>query len=500
MSFMKQNFVHEITILPDGRKLFANDGASLLDVLRSVGVFISAACGGNGTCGKCKVRLISGTVGGVSPDFDNCILSCSAIVKGNIEIELINPIISELTDASSVLPTEADIFGVVDIGTTVIAAATVSESDGKILSALTEMNPQGAYGADVLTRISACNDGKLKILQELATSKISDMLTSLGGGRRFKRVVIAANTTMQHILLGVDPSSIGVYPFTPSFTNTQYRNGAELGIPADEICVLASASAYIGSDITAGAVALNIHNDARTVMLVDVGTNGEVLISHKGKIYAASTAAGPALEGASIECGVAGVKGAISSVGYDNGELVISTVDGEYPVGICGSGLIDLIKVLTEEGIIDQTGAFDYDNDSPLSRKLSIDKFYLTDNVYLSAADIRQFQVAKAAISAGIEALLDNLNIGAADVDLVYIAGGLGNHMKIDSAIRVGMLPKEFLQKTVLIGNTALLGAAFASKSNGNIRTIEEVASKVNVVELSFSEFFRIRYIENMYF
>ena len=120
--------------------------------------------------------------------------------------------------------------------------------------------------------------------------------------------------------------------------------------------------------------------------------------------------------------------------------------------------------------------------------------------MYLSTADIRQFQVAKAAISAGIEALLDNLNIGAADVDLVYIAGGLGNHMKIDSAIRVGMLPKEFLQKTVLIGNTALLGAAFASKSNGNIRTIEEVASKVNVVELSFSEFFRIRYIENMCF
>jgi uncharacterized 2Fe-2S/4Fe-4S cluster protein (DUF4445 family) len=237
--------------------------------------------------------------------------------------------------------------------------------------------------------------------------KTKELIQLLAKGAEIEELCVSANTTMLHLFLGVDPQTIGVYPFVPVFTNERIISGKVLNLPVKTVRLLPSASAYIGSDITAGVLACAMYGNDKTELFVDVGTNGEIVLSHKGKLYATSTAAGPALEGACIECGIGGVLGAIDKVFLEKDELYFTTIGGEKPKGICGSGLIDLLAILKNEKLIDENGTWDEETQSPLLNKLCDDKFYLTESIYLSQKDIRQFQLAKSAILSGIETLLE---------------------------------------------------------------------------------------------
>jgi len=495
---MKSNKAYTIQVVNYGKVIAAKNGDNLLDLLADAGIFLSATCGGTGKCGKCKVKLISGKVDGASKDGKGYILSCRSTVRSDLIIEVPHASTDEAS-TSAILGEGEDFFLALDVGTTTLAAALISAKTQEVLGTYSCLNPQGVYGADVLSRISACQKGKLKALQELILNKTKEIILKMSANG-VKKLVVSANTTMLHVFLGVDPSPIGVYPFTPVFTKTQFIKGEELGLPAEDVCLLASASAYIGSDITSGACYLNLHTSKSTSLFVDVGTNGEILLSHGGKFYATSSAAGPALEGASIECGVGGIDGAVSSVKYENGNLLLSTINGKRPIGICGSGLIDLISVLVEEDLIDECGALNEESASPLSERLRDDRFYLSSDIYLSAKDVRQFQLAKAAISAGIEALIAHCGITESDVEKLYVSGGLGSFMDVENAARIGLLPKNLAPKAISAGNTSLSGAILAAQSGATVGEIEGLCEKIEITELSFSEVFRDKYMENMYF
>lgn len=491
-----------ITILPNNQTLFAENGDLLLDVLAKYGLSISAPCGGKGSCGKCKVKLISGAVDGVTADEKGDILACKARIKSDITLRLSPQAGTGLNDFSwESIQGDKDGFGVVlDIGTTTLALCLIHLSTGKVIEKISALNPQAVYGADVLSRIQACNEGKLPELQKCILQKTDELIQKIAGGKEIEELIVCANTTMLHIFLGVHPQSIGVAPFIPVFTEMQICTGKELNLPVRKVKLLPSASAYIGSDITAGAYACGMHETEKTVLLVDIGTNGEIVLSHKGKLYASSTSAGPALEGACIERGIGGVSGAVDKM-YTNGvELCVSTIDNEKAIGICGSGLIDAIALLSKENLIDETGAFVDDSDSRFSSHLLGDKFYLTDTVWLSQKDIRQVQLAKSAILAGIETLLEENGITIGEVDELLLAGGLAYYMNIENACVIGLLPKTLQAKTRVVGNTALAGARLCVLQENACKKLQTLAKEMQIFELANSKTFQERYIENMYF
>ena len=493
---------YTITIYPKQDKIQARQGEILLEALARQGYYLSADCGGKGTCGKCKVRLLRGETDGAVPDENGDILSCKARVKEDLEIFLSSQSGSGVDIFQSIeMQGTADGLGVIlDVGTTTLAACLVDLRTGETLGKRSALNPQGVYGADVLSRIQACQEGKLGLLQRVILQKSKELIEDLAQGREIKELIVAANTTMLHIFLGVNPQTIGAYPFTPVFTATQKVAGESLGLPVEKVRLLPSASGYIGSDITAGTLACLTENLNKTQLFVDVGTNGEAVLSHQGKLYTASTAAGPALEGACIECGMGGVAGAIDKVWVEHGKLLFTTIDGAAAQGICGSGLIDCIAVLLREGILDESGAFEEENKSALIGRLDDDAFYLTENVYVSQKDVRQFQLAKSAISAGIQTLLKECNVRADEVETLYIAGSLGYHMDVQNAARTGLIPKPLCGKIKTVGNTALSGARLCLLSDEKQKEIENIAQKMQNVELSFSKIFQDLYVENMLF
>ena len=489
-----------VTVLPGGATLVVGKGANLLEVLASSGYFLPAACGGKGTCGKCRVRIVKGSVSG-TPVEDGTVLSCHAAIDTDLTVDVGVQSGTGLSrfDAVQMRGAGEGIGVILDVGTTTLAAAKVDLASGEILARASSLNPQGVCGADVLSRIQAYGEGKGDLLQELILKQTKELIERLDATGAVE-LTVAANTTMLHLFLGVDPSAIGVYPFVPTFTDEQIRSGAELGLDVGTVRLLPSASAYIGSDITAGALAVGMHCDKETALFVDVGTNGEIMLSHGGRLYASSTAAGPALEGACIECGMGGVAGAIDHVSLTGGRLTLSTVENAPARGICGSGLIDLIALLVHEGIIDETGAWDESADSFLAQSLREDRFWLTEEIYLSQGDIRQFQLAKSAIAAGIVTLLSENGVRFEDVTALYLAGGLGYYMSIENAAATGLIPRALKDRTRAVGNTALAGARLCLLDAGMREEIARVAQKAEIAELSFSATFRDAYMDNMMF
>ena len=238
----------------------------------------------------------------------------------------------------------------------------------------------------------------------------------------------------------------------------------------------------------------------KDALFIDIGTNGEIALCSQGKLYATSTAAGPALEGACIECGLGGVDGAIDKVYYQDGNLQFTTIGMVAPKGICGSGLVDLIALFLSEGLIDEGGAWVEDSENPLLSRLNDDKFYVTERIYVSQKDIRQFQLAKAAIMAGVETLLHEQQMRVEDVQALYIAGGLGYYLDAKNAGLVGLLPVKLLSKIQLVGNTSLQGATLCLLKQEHQKRIEDIATNTSVVELSTSPYFMDAYIDNISF
>ena len=479
-------------------------GEILSEYLASRGCYVPAACGGRGTCGKCKVRVLSGA-------FENIrngeVLACKAVCPeggGSIEAESSGYINTEKTIHCGA-ENETDKYGIaLDIGTTTLVAALVDIRSGEIIKQVSELNPQQSFGADVISRISKCTEGKLELLHEVLISGIKQLTDRLfesceinpTHGCVSETMVVAGNTTMLHIFLKENPAQMGASPFIPVFTEQRSIVGSDLGLPIKTVTVLASASAFIGSDITAGLTALDFSEsfDGPT-LFVDIGTNGEIVLytgRNTDRLLVTSVAAGPALEGAGIECGIGGVEGAVCAAKLRGSILKIKTVADGMPCGICGSGLIDIIAELKKAGVIDESG---YMAQAQYNLPSGAEK-----SLYINQNDVRAFQLAKAAVRAGIETLAEYGGIKISEITRVFIAGGLGLYMNIENATEVGLIPRFPNAEVTAVGNTAVKGAAEALiRGEAFCKKVSEIAEKCKSVELSLTDSFSKKFTEYMY-
>lgn len=423
--------------------------------------------------------------------------------------------------------TSGSLFGAaIDIGTTTVAAYLYDLKCGVLKAVGSMLNPQRKYGADVITRISHTkqSDQKLIEMRELITGCINELLQRLAADARIScqeiyHVVFSGNTTMLHFLNGLDASALAAAPFIPVTCGLLQLSAAEGGITINNgglLTEIPCVSAYIGADTVAAVLSSGMYEQDGISLLVDIGTNGEIVLGCKEWLMACSTAAGPAFEGAGLRCGMGGVTGAIDS--FSSGPDYRYTVIGNSaPSGICGSGIIDAIAVLLDEGVVDETGriAGDGGEDSlpAETRKRLVDfdslrSFLIAaenesgtgEPIVITQKDIREIQNAKAAIAAGIETLLHSSGVGYGQINKVYLAGGFGSSLHIGSAARIGLLPQSLAGRVEAIGNASGSGAAECLLSINMLKASEEIAKRIKYVELSASSYFMDKYVDNMMF
>lgn len=398
----------------------------------------------------------------------------------------------------------------IDIGTTGISAYLLDLATGEILHKESCLNPQTEFGGDVLSRISYCLENPLGAdqLRETIIGKINELLTDLTGNasrtKRVYQVVIAGNTTMLHFVLGVYPGSIARAPYRPVFLEQVDLKARDTGIlinPEGRVTLLPSASGYVGADILAGVVATAFDKKDVPAVFLDIGTNGEIVANLGGRLIATSTAAGPALEGMNISCGCRAEEGAIDSFFIDDQfELHFTTIGATSPKGICGSGLIDITAAMIKRKIILASGRFNPDLDLRINAKVRDKKFYLTKELYISQRDIRQIQLAKGAIAAGVTLLLEKAGIPLEDIQEAVIAGAFGYHINPDSIREIGLLPKGFQGKINFVGNSSVEGARLALINQGVMEQIKELKNRIEVLELSTNPRFQDYFVKALGF
>jgi uncharacterized 2Fe-2S/4Fe-4S cluster protein (DUF4445 family) len=392
----------------------------------------------------------------------------------------------------------------VDIGTTTIVVSLVDMTTGERISDASMINPQVRYGQDVLTRITyeirEPEEGPYE-LQKAVVTAINELLDSacIKAGidtSMISELSIAANTTMLHMLAGADTSSMGTSPFTPVFTDTRYIPAEELGIECGRgayAVLLPSVSAFLGSDITAGAHFCSIGDTKDNRLFIDIGTNSEIILSTRGRLKACSCPAGPALEGMNISCGMIASDSAVEDMEIKDGDVYLETIGNSAPSGICGSGILAAVRELLKNGLLSFDGAFSEIDDSPYSSMFEEDengvkRFVLCrepEEISISQLDIRQIQLAKAAILSGVIALLDNAGVNAGNIDEVVVAGQFGTHINEDDLTATGLLPEAFRGKITFAGNTSLSGAAEALLSVSARDEMASLADHIDYIELS---------------
>ncbi|MFA5741736.1 MAG: ASKHA domain-containing protein [Candidatus Izemoplasmatales bacterium] len=472
-------------------------GTRLMDLFIDHRIDTGGTCGGKGICNKCLVGIVGAR---------NETLACHYYVTNDVTVSIKSrqskPIYNSMPTVYESTVTEG--FGVaIDLGTTTIAMYLYDLKTNMLKDSCSFLNPQAIYGADVISRIDKCLSGFLLAENEIVIQAINQQIIqwlSVFSITEISRIVIAGNPTMLHIIANVNPGTIGSAPYTPVFLETKTLMGKECGLLSEKIILLPSISAFIGADLSAGMISSGML-EAETSLLIDMGTNGEIILKKRDFYFGCSTATGPAFEGANIEKGLGGIKGAIARVTFNTGKLAFETIGNQPPIGICGSGLVDLVAILVSEGIIDETGAFCHNSQSQLANHLDADRFMLLNDIYLTQKDVRQFQLAKSAICAGIETLLNAANVDVDAVNKVFVAGGFGFYLNLDNALKIGLLPKVFHGRIISVGNTSGLGAAMCLLNPEKIKQVQELALKVQTIDLMTKEFgFTERFIENMMF
>ena len=454
-----------IRLEPLGVELDVPLGASLVSALAAHGV--EFPCGGTGECGSCGVRVLSGSLPTTNVDrsaFDadqlasGWRLACQARADASLVLECGQWRMEILTDNESsgtaALPTQPTRHGLgiaIDLGTTTIAAQIVDLTTGSVLGVETALNPQVALGSDVMSRIRAALDGA-----DLTTpirAALGAIVARVARGRKNEvaEVLLVGNTVMHHFFSGLDVESLAHVPFQSSHLGEQHFTARELGWDLRTDCKIRFArclGGFVGSDILAGIVATGINRRDEFSALVDLGTNGEIAIGNRHGVVCASTAAGPAFEAGSIRMGMRAVTGAVSYVALDGGALRATVIGDVAPRGICGSGLVDAVAAGLSSNAILASGRI------ASGTKL----FSIAPPVVLYQSDIRELQLAKAAIAAGFRLLLNRLGAAATDLQSIHLAGAFGNYVQIDSAIRIGLIESR---RAIVhaAGNTALRGA-----------------------------------------
>jgi len=487
-----------ITLQPLGENIKVNKGVPLIDVLHEFGV--EFPCGGKGTCGACKIKILEGElpVDGIQKVrlqklnlADNWRLACFCRAESDLTLEITQFENIILADNSSFEFTPQIGYGVaVDLGTTTLVVQLIDLANGHVLDSVSDVNPQVKFGGDLIARIQACLDGKENEMQSLIREKIGKMIRQIQEKHPFEisKIEIVGNTVMHHIFCGLNVQPLSFYPFESPELGIQKLSPKDLNweLPkSTEIKFHSSIGSFVGSDILAGIAATKMAEQEAFSLLIDLGTNGEIVIGNKHKIVCASTAAGPAFEGAKISQGMRATTGAISSVQLENEQMQPHVIGNVKAKGICGSGLIDVIAILLEQ---QQIGMFGEINSGE-------DKIPLTTTVSLTQQDIREFQLAKAAIATGIQILLNKLQISMYDVEKVFIAGGFGNFLNIQNVIRTGLIECEE-EKIIKLGNTALIGAKMFLFEDENFT--QKILAKTSHINLEGDASFQDIYIEKV--
>lgn len=517
-----------VNFYPDNKSIQVKRGTTILEAARAANVAIESPCNGTGTCGQCKVRI----------NRQSIVLSCCIQVEDDISVELINnqqnrnlKILSYGKSLASALEsfikkefleeenktliyagkelltveagnTEQENYGlVVDIGTTTLVASLVDINTGQELATVSALNPQSLHAEDVLSRIKFASDNKgLQLMHCELVKEINRMINEMVNRVQVSKgniyeVVFSGNTAMLHLATNTNPSSLGKYPYTPQIFGGQHLKLGEHSLDIARLGLIylpPIISAYVGADIISGILATDISNQKGITLLVDIGTNGEIVLGVDGKLLAASTAAGPAFEGVNITCGMRAGQGAVELFNLaEDGSIEVKTIGESPAIGICGSGLLDIIGELVDHGVINRNGRFVDGGDIPTALQGRLLKqegktvFDVAEGVYLSQKDIRQVQLAKGAIRAGIESLLQAKGIQACEVDKVLIAGSFGYHLRAKSLINIGLLPEEFADKIEFIGNTSKSGGQAFLLNKSYRQQMGKIANQVEVLELA---------------
>ncbi len=472
-------------------------------------------CGGNGNCATCPKRVSEK----LNSDAFEAVTEYTVSGKedtGNCYTQ--NGVCNDGKDKYAIA---------IDLGTTTLAFALIDRASAQVLHTVTALNSQRKYGADVLSRIQASVDGKREELREciqkdlcVGIDRLLEECTFIANHENEKlieQIVIAGNTTMIHLLMGYDCSTLGVYPFTP--VNTKLISGTSkeiLGyaLQGTEITaiILPGISAFIGGDIVAGLYALDIAEQEDVNLFIDLGTNGEMALGNCDRLLVTSVAAGPAFEGGNISCGTGSVAGAISSVDIeykqekDNYDVNCKTIQDKSSCGICGTGVIETVAELLKNEIIDETGLYideffetGFMLSGPNGEK-QIPDMQNNENIVFTQKDIREFQMAKAAVRAGIYILISQYGIKTEQIKRVYLAGGFGFNLNIEKTVTVGLLPKEICDKVKVVGNSSLGGMVKFLSDKDKITKVQKILDITQEIILAENEEFNAKYLRSMAF
>lgn len=426
-------------------------------------------------------------------------ITITHIPRDNSRTTIVNMEIGDTTDR---------IYGVaLDIGTTSVAACLVDLSEGKFLAKASAGNAQMKYGADVIHRIiyATKNDGLEKLNHAIIDETINPLLTKMYKDAGIDKnevtaFVVAGNTTMSHLLLGIYPDYLRLEPYIPSFLKAPFIKASELGLevnPETFLYILPSIASYVGGDITAGVLASGIWASEENILFIDLGTNGEIVFGNKDYMVTCACSAGPAFEGGEISSGMRAAGGAIERVEIDKDNYTpkLTIINDEKPKGICGSGIIDLIAEMLQSGLIDRRGKINKNIDSDRIRtdEYNIGEYVLAfkeewgieEDITINEIDIDNFIKAKGAVYSGASTLISSLGMDFSIIDKIYIAGGIGNSLSIDRAIEIGLFPDIEKEKFMYIGNSSLIGCYLTLMSEDARRKMEEFSQQMTYIELS---------------
>lgn len=587
-------------IIPEGKTI--HQGLNDIEDLS-----FNAPCGGKGTCGKCKVRVLSGELSPLTEAEEKFLtreeldegyrLACRAETLNEVTVELsgdpsgviiaadlietpddFDPLFkreefelekphledqrsdltrllhavsktelkripigqlaslpSELREAGYkifVVHDEKDILNIkngkthvpcygvaVDIGTTTVVSYLIDTDTGEIVDLVSGLNEQGSFGADVISRIHHANskENGLSELHGKITGQLNRMMGELTsrnglGKEDIYGIVLVGNTTMVHLLADLSPEYIAAAPFIPVTTDAIECEAGDIGLEIHKhgkAYILPSIAAYVGADIVAGILASGMAEKDELSLLIDIGTNGEIALGNRDHIISCSVAAGPAFEGAEIRFGIGGIAGAINSFSIGENGIEHTTIMDKEAIGICGSGIVDILSELLRAGLVDDSGRFREKDElaTEAARKLASNvvefegftSFKITDSLLFTQKDIREIQNAKAALAAGIITLTKNLGKTIGDIEKVYLAGGFGSYINQKSAVGIGLLPREVEDVVEVIGNGAGKGAILSLLSRKTYEKAKSICEKVEYIELSSSKEFNEAYINNMF-
>lgn len=486
------------------RRLVSLPGETLHAALARCGVWHSAPCGGKGSCRRCKVTVRGAFVPPTRAEAESLRddellagvrLCCMAVPTGDCAVWLPDDAYDVRKPSFSLSAEESGRDGYacgIDVGTTTLAVSLYARATGKRVGETAQHNRQSVFGDDVISRIHAATEqGAAPLMQKSVAEQLSGMIGTVCEQAdvtpsQVKSCTVAANTTMLHLLTGLDPAGIAAAPFTPqSLFGTMYR-GEQLGLPLScDVFLAPCVSAFVGGDITAGMLACSFDATDRTLLLIDVGTNGEMALVKDGEILCVSTAAGPAFEGAHITCGSGGVSGAVCHVD----ERGVQTIGGAPPSGICGSGILDAVALMLRTDALDESGYLE--EDYPLTPDGS---------VFLTPKDIREIQLAKSAVCSGVIRLMELAEVTADGIDEVFFAGGFGNQLDPASAAAIGLIPPSLAGKCKAVGNAAGKGAMMAALSGEALDRLAAMPLRCRYYELSGDARFNQLFTEQLHF